>query len=240
MTVSSNGVLGSNVEHSLLDATVRDQIVIFFHSKNEFVNCVWWLPCLWFGAQVCGQLWSYILGNELYDDDGHVLKETMGGREFPVAEPTQWVSLGSCRASVPVLWAGTELLLSLIDSDSSGIWKDLNRISSRPRKTSGTWYVLAIIVAHRVLENVEWGHFLYGQIADSDMVVVTPSYSKRVPKKCRLSPDGWFQVQSHFGVDRMIVAKQWYSLITCRLPCSWPITECTRLLCSHTSLLPPG
>ena len=31
-------------------------------------------------------------------------------------------------------------------------------------------------------------------IADSDLLIVTPSYGKRIPKKCNLSPDGWFQV----------------------------------------------
>ena len=31
-------------------------------------------------------------------------------------------------------------------------------------------------------------------IRDSDLVCVTPSYSKGFPKKCKLSPDGWFQV----------------------------------------------
>ena len=36
---------------------------------------------------------------------------------------------------------------------------------------------------------------LDGMIRDSDLVVVTPSYGKRVPKKCKLSPDGWFQVR---------------------------------------------
>lgn len=30
-------------------------------------------------------------------------------------------------------------------------------------------------------------------ISDSDLVVVT-TYGKSVPKKCNLSPDGWFQV----------------------------------------------
>ena len=33
-------------------------------------------------------------------------------------------------------------------------------------------------------------------IKDSDLCAVTPSYSKGFPKKCRLSPDGWFQVCS--------------------------------------------
>ncbi len=31
-------------------------------------------------------------------------------------------------------------------------------------------------------------------IKDSDLCVMTPSYSKGFPKKCKLSPDGWFQV----------------------------------------------
>ena len=30
-------------------------------------------------------------------------------------------------------------------------------------------------------------------ISDSDLVVIQ-TYGKAVPKKCRLSPDGWFQV----------------------------------------------
>lgn len=32
-------------------------------------------------------------------------------------------------------------------------------------------------------------------IKDSDLCVATPSYSKGFPKKCKLSPDGWFQVR---------------------------------------------
>ncbi len=36
---------------------------------------------------------------------------------------------------------------------------------------------------------------LEGMIADSDLLVATPSYGKRIPKKCHLSPDGWFQVR---------------------------------------------
>ncbi len=36
---------------------------------------------------------------------------------------------------------------------------------------------------------------LGGMIADSDLLSVKPSYGKRIPKKCRLSPDGWFQVK---------------------------------------------
>ena len=32
-------------------------------------------------------------------------------------------------------------------------------------------------------------------IQDSDMTVVTPPYGKCIPKKCKLSPDGWFQVR---------------------------------------------
>ena len=31
-------------------------------------------------------------------------------------------------------------------------------------------------------------------ISDSDLVVIT-TYGKSVPKKCSLSPDGWFQVR---------------------------------------------
>ena len=34
-------------------------------------------------------------------------------------------------------------------------------------------------------------------IADSDLLIITPSYGKRVPKKCNLSPDGWFQVRTY-------------------------------------------
>ena len=32
-------------------------------------------------------------------------------------------------------------------------------------------------------------------IKDSDLRIITPSYSKGFPKKCKLSPDGWFQVK---------------------------------------------
>ncbi len=39
---------------------------------------------------------------------------------------------------------------------------------------------------------------LEGMIADSDLLSVTTSYGKRIPKKCRLSPDGWFQVRIIF------------------------------------------
>lgn len=35
---------------------------------------------------------------------------------------------------------------------------------------------------------------LQNMIADSDLLSITPSYGKGVPKKCKLSPDGWFQV----------------------------------------------
>ena len=35
-------------------------------------------------------------------------------------------------------------------------------------------------------------------IKDSDLCVVTPSYSKGFPKKCKVSPDGWFQVGKNY------------------------------------------
>ena len=34
----------------------------------------------------------------------------------------------------------------------------------------------------------------FSQIDDSDLIVMHPSYGKGFPKKCRLSPDGWFQM----------------------------------------------
>ena len=43
---------------------------------------------------------------------------------------------------------------------------------------------------------------LTNMINDSDLWCVTPSYSKGFPKKCKLSPDGWFQV----GVVLIIVS----------------------------------
>lgn len=35
-------------------------------------------------------------------------------------------------------------------------------------------------------------------IEDSDLHIMTPSYSKGFPKKCKLSPDGWFQVHNNY------------------------------------------
>lgn len=40
-------------------------------------------------------------------------------------------------------------------------------------------------------------------IQDSDMVSFTAPYGKAVPKKFRLSPDGWFQVRRGEGCGRL-------------------------------------
>lgn len=37
-------------------------------------------------------------------------------------------------------------------------------------------------------------------IQDSDLVLIK-TYGKAVPKKCRLSPDGWFQVRNSPSVE---------------------------------------
>ncbi|XP_019849708.1 PREDICTED: carnitine O-palmitoyltransferase 1, muscle isoform-like isoform X1 [Amphimedon queenslandica] len=109
--VCANGVIGSNVEHSRLDATVA-----------------------------C-QGWEYMLQHEEYDDNGRVLQLSEDG--FP-------------RDTQP-----EELKWNL-----ESFTDDLSRSKDHLRS----------------------------MIADSDLVVVCPSYGKSVPKKCRLSPDGWFQM----------------------------------------------
>ncbi|XP_003384970.2 PREDICTED: carnitine O-palmitoyltransferase 1, liver isoform-like isoform X2 [Amphimedon queenslandica] len=35
---------------------------------------------------------------------------------------------------------------------------------------------------------------LRNMVSDSDLHIISPAYGKDVPKKCRLSPDGWFQM----------------------------------------------
>ena len=66
-------------------------------------------------------------------------------------------------------------------------------------------------------------------ISDSDMVVVK-TYGKLVPKKCRLSPDGWFQV----WIPEIL--REWerdtsVMFIFHRWRCSWLTTGSTRSLC---------
>jgi carnitine O-palmitoyltransferase 1 len=111
ISVASSAVVGANVEHSALDATVA------------------------------GQMWEYVLTDEEYDERGRVIEPFRNQRAFPVAPPThlQW--------------------------DLNGLEEDLEYSKAHLRQ----------------------------MIADSDLVVIQ-TYGKAVPKKCRLSPDGWFQV----------------------------------------------
>ena len=44
---------------------------------------------------------------------------------------------------------------------------------------------------------------LVSQIYDSDLLVTTPGYGKAVPKRCRLSPDGWIQIAMQLAFYRM-------------------------------------
>lgn len=41
------------------------------------------------------------------------------------------------------------------------------------------------------------------QIYDSDLLITSPGYGKSVPKNCRLSPDGWFQMAMQLAYYRM-------------------------------------
>jgi hypothetical protein len=49
-------------------------------------------------------------------------------------------------------------------------------------------------------------------IKDSDLCVMTPSYSKGFPKKCKLSPDGWFQVGKIIRTSLCVVARKIFRL----------------------------
>ena len=40
-------------------------------------------------------------------------------------------------------------------------------------------------------------------MSDSDLYITSPAYGKDVPKKCRLSPDGWFQMALQLTYYRM-------------------------------------
>ncbi len=44
---------------------------------------------------------------------------------------------------------------------------------------------------------------LSAMIQDSDLRVCTMGYGKAVPKKFRLSPDGWFQVCTSYGFGKV-------------------------------------
>jgi len=47
------------------------------------------------------------------------------------------------------------------------------------------------------------GCYLFLQVNDSDLVVMSPGYGKAVPKMCHLSPDGWFQMALQLTFYRM-------------------------------------
>ena len=59
LVCSSNGVAGANAEHSCIDATVASQF------------------------------WEYILAEEEYDENGHVLDPFPGAKAFDVPPPTE-------------------------------------------------------------------------------------------------------------------------------------------------------
>ena len=62
-------------------------------------------------------------------------------------------------------------------------------------------------------------------IADSDLVVIE-TYGKAVPKKCRLSPDGWFQVWGMgYGIPNSLSLS-----LSCRWQCSWLTIGSTKSL----------
>lgn len=69
----ANGVLGANVEHTPLDATV------------------------------CGHLWEYILTNEQYDANGRCMELHPGEEPLDTPTPTQSVSKNSALRFPPVL-----------------------------------------------------------------------------------------------------------------------------------------
>lgn len=113
VTVFENGLVGCNVEHAPLDATVG------------------------------GQFWEYMLLTEAYDENGIALQKPEAEKGFPTSsEPEE------------LRW------------NMNGFEDDLK----------------------------ESKEHLQAMIDDSDLIILCPSYGKRFPKRCRLSPDGYFQM----------------------------------------------
>ena len=67
--ICANGVIGSNVEHSRLDATVGPPGTVLLTLSLSL------------SPQVAGQGWEYMLQYEEYDEDGRVLQMSEDG--FP-------------------------------------------------------------------------------------------------------------------------------------------------------------
>lgn len=135
VSVATTAVVGVNIEHSALDATVGSQ------------------------------MWEYVLTDEEYDERGHVLEPFRNQHAFHVDTPTQ------------LQW------------DLEGFEKDLEESKEHLRQ----------------------------MIANSDLIVFQ-TYGKSIPKKCRLSPDGWFQMAmqlAHYRRHREFVLT--YESATTRL-----------------------
>jgi carnitine O-palmitoyltransferase 1 len=155
LSVSSTAVVGADVEHSALDATVA------------------------------GQMWEYLLTDEEYDENGRVFEPFRNCHSFEVDEPThlQW--------------------------DLEGLEEELEQSKAN----------------------------LFQMIADSDLIIMT-TYGKEIPKKCKLSPDGWFQMAlqlAHYRKYKEIVLT--YESATTRLYYKGrtetirPVTEKSVLFC---------
>ena len=77
LSVASSAVVGANVEHSALDATV-----------SWCGNCDY-IITMTSDPQVAGQMWEYVMTDEEYDERGRVIEPFRNQRAFPVAPPTQ-------------------------------------------------------------------------------------------------------------------------------------------------------
>lgn len=159
LIVTPNGVLGANVEHTPLDATV------------------------------CGQMWEYVLTEERYDADGRCVEMCPGEKPMDTPNPTQ---------SVPPSLS----LPSLSHLPSPSLPPSLPYLPLPPSFPSSPQLLICTLLFRLKWEVddiqsdlTEAAIHLSRMTQDSDLRVITPSYGKVIPKKYKLSPDGWFQVK---------------------------------------------
>lgn len=190
--VTPSGVLGANVEHTPLDATVS------------------------------GQMWEYALTAEQYDADGKCVEMYPGEKPLDTPQPTQSVAYSvtplpspSLLSSLPHFFSLSPFIplsfpplpLSLPPShpslSPSFPYSPPPSLPPSFRSPSLSLLLLFTLISSCRLkwkvediqeELAEAQSHLAQMIQDSDLRVISPSYGKAIPKKAKLSPDGWFQV----------------------------------------------